>query len=143
MYFCLYLWNFVNLTSFRRRDGIGLEGLSEKSDKYPDIDEWVLNELKSKPDPFKVDKDKKFISAHLDVMPPDVANLMRPNIRRKLVSQLRQSAAAPQQTSSQLGDDTVLMPVGGGGDSMDIAGLDTTSIFPLFDRYMPVGHINQ
>ena len=143
MYFCLYLWNFVNLTSFRRRDGIGLEGLSEKSDKYPDIDEWVLNELKSKPDPFKVDKDKKFISAHLDVIPPDVANLMRPNIRRKLVSQLRQSAAASQQTSSQLGDDTVLMPVGGGGDSMDIAGLATNSFFSLFDRYMPVRHICQ
>jgi len=112
----------------RRRDGIGLEGLSEKSDKYPDIDEWVLNELKSKPDPFKVDKDKKFISAHLDVMPPDVANLMRPNMRRKLVSQLRQSATASQQTSSQIGDDTVLMPVGGGGDSMDIA--DSAPVSP-------------
>merc|ERR1712029_1079885 len=70
----------------RTRDGVDV---ASKSDKYPVIDDWMVTEVKQKPDPFKAKEDKQFISENSHLIPVQVASLLRPNVRRMKVAVLQ------------------------------------------------------
>ena len=86
----------------RQRDGFSVHVIS---DKYPTIDDWMVNEIRFGHDPFEAKRDEEYITKHVHLIPREVAVLMRPGQRRALVDKL-QSKRSSNSVFALLGSDS-------------------------------------